>query len=317
MKATIVIPTVDRRSELERAVRGCLCQSMSGAEFEILVIDNSLRGSQIWILQAVAEFGSSKGAIVRYIHEPKSGLSQARNAGIAEARGDYIVFLDDDEVPQGESWLAELISAIESTNADAAFGPVKPSYATCPSRYAKFLDKLYTRDLKEVRGADVSARRHLLGSGNSCFCSSSCFPPAGAWFNIRYNATGGEDIEFIRRLVMAGKHLVWSPGATVEEFVPKDRMTLEYLRIRRFAKGQMRSSVQIAAPPKRYDLLLIFMVAGAVQYGYHATAAIIARIFGHAEAADIHAIQSYGGLGKIFWQRNFRKRRYGMAQIDN
>jgi len=41
---------------------------------------------------------------VRYVHEPSTGVVHARNRGVREAGGEYLIFLDDDEVPAA-GWL--------------------------------------------------------------------------------------------------------------------------------------------------------------------------------------------------------------------
>lgn len=309
MKASIVIPTVDRRSQLRDAVRGCLGQHLPREAFEIVVVDNSPGRSQHWIVE---EFQGQPGSErLRLVGEPVSGLSQARNAGIAAAAGEFVVFLDDDESPSSTDWLAELLSAIETAGADAAFGPVYPAFGAPPQKYLRYIEDLYTRDLDRPHAAEVSGLMHLLGSGNSCFRVASCFPSGGEVFKTQYNLTGGEDTELIRRLALAGKRLVWAPRARVAEHVPEDRMAFAYLCARRFAQGQMRTAVNMAGAHRRYDRILFWMFLGAGQFGLHRLAALFSRVFGRREAADIHAIQSYGGLGKVLWHRSFRRARYG------
>lgn len=317
MQASIVIPTVDRRRELQAAVQGCLTQQTPGWAFEIVVVDNSRSGTQNWVLDLALEDQGSARPVLRYVHEPQAGLSSARNAGIAAAQGKYVVFLDDDETPGHEGWLAALISVIEGADADAAFGPVRPAFGVPPARYSGFIQQLYTRDLKAAAGADISRCMHLLGSGNSCFRATTCFPPGSVSFKIEYNATGGEDTELIRRLVLSGKRIVWVPDAPVAEFVPVERMSARYLQARRFAQGQMRSSVHLTGLRLRPDMVAFWMVAGAAQFFYHIGASLLARAGGRQEAAAIHAIQSYGGLGKVLWRRSFRKERYGAVSAPS
>ncbi len=304
MKASIVIPTVDRRAALRNAVDGALAQIPPDGGFEVVVVDNSIDSRQAWIAEGRQH--------LRYVAEPCPGLSQARNAGIATAVGDFIVFLDDDETPDGRGWLTALLDA--AAQADAAFGPVMPRYESEPRRHAVYVAKLYTRDLGAVAGADVTGHAHLLGSGNSCFRRASCFPPGGEAFKTRYNLTGGEDTELIRRLVVAGKRLAWAPQAMVFEYVPVDRMTLAALAARRFAQGQMRSAVHLAPEIWRPHLVPFWMGVGALQFAYHTTVGLGARALGRGEAADLHRVQSWGGLGKVLWGNRFRRIRYGAVR---
>ena len=61
---------------------------------------------------------------VLYIHEPKQGVVFARNKAISVARGDYVVFLDDDECAT-QNWLSELLRVRSSRDADVVFGPIR------------------------------------------------------------------------------------------------------------------------------------------------------------------------------------------------
>ena len=309
VKAAIVIPTVDRVDELYAAIGSAASQS-ANFDFEIVVVDNSTAGRQRAIVETVARRVSKQ---VRYVHQPRTGLAQARNAGVNSTRADFIAFLDDDEEPLAAGWLGEFVSALDESGADAAFGPVKPTFVDPPLRYAGYVGELYTRDLGLARCSDVASAAYLLGSGNSCFRAASCFPKDEVHFDTRFDATGGEDTDFIRRLTLAGKRLIWVPQAVVAERVTEDRVQTEYLKSRRFAQGQMRTAVHASDATRRVGLVGAWMALGVLQFSYETMAALVARVRGNSVRADIHEIEAYGGLGKILWHRRFRRRRYGAA----
>jgi glycosyltransferase involved in cell wall biosynthesis len=240
LKVSIVIPTVDRAKSLSDAVSASAAQIAGFCSGEIVVVDNSRDGRQSWIVPA-AQIPPSSGAVeIRYVKEPNPGLAHARNKGVAEARGQFVVFLDDDELPR-QGWLAALISTIEGTDADAAFGGVAPVFEEHPRRLADFIARRFTRALNARSGEDVSKRYNYLGTGNSCFRVATCFADTRQPFDPRFNNTGGEDTDLLRRLFYAGRKLVWAGEAVVEEFVPTSRATVEAMRDRRFAQGQIRS----------------------------------------------------------------------------
>ena len=83
---SVVICTRDRPRELHRCL-GAL-RAQHAAPLEIVVVDNSAQRSAQATCEAFPE--------VRYVHEPRPGLSIARNAGIAASRGSLIAFTDDD-----------------------------------------------------------------------------------------------------------------------------------------------------------------------------------------------------------------------------
>ncbi|MEZ5831353.1 MAG: glycosyltransferase family A protein [Dongiaceae bacterium] len=86
---TIVIPVCNRADLLVEAVRSCLEQSWH--PIEIIVVDD---GSDDDPAAALQEFGNK----VQLHRKPNGGVASARNAGIQLARGDFIHFLDSDDL---------------------------------------------------------------------------------------------------------------------------------------------------------------------------------------------------------------------------
>ena len=97
---SVVIPTYNRVRQVQAAVESVLAQTYP--EFEVIVIDDgSTDGTGAAFQQLIGQHGSG-GKPVRYLFQPNQGQSTARNKGIAEARGEWIAFLDSDDV-----WLPE------------------------------------------------------------------------------------------------------------------------------------------------------------------------------------------------------------------
>lgn len=88
---SVVIPTHDRKALLLRAVDCVIGQR--GVDVEIIVVDD---GSSDGSAEAVRERFGSRVTLVR--HEEPTGVSTARNDGITRASGEWIAFLDDDDV---------------------------------------------------------------------------------------------------------------------------------------------------------------------------------------------------------------------------
>jgi succinoglycan biosynthesis protein ExoM len=311
----IVIPTVDRQEGLKRAILAVSRQKLSFASVRTVVVDNSGDARQ---RQLVFELASMLGANVDllYAHEPKAGLANARNRGIAESTGDHVVFLDDDQSPIDNFWLHNLVNTVVQTGADAAFGPVKAIAEPDGPRLSEIAAELHSRDLKIAGNSDVTGQLSSLGTGNSCFRRSSCFGADAKWFAQEFNYTGGEDIELLRRLRSSKRRFVWASQAAVFEFLPSARLDSAYLSNRRFAQGQQRVYLRITTPPRRFDAVIFLMAIGLAQTIYHFLAREIARLSASREKMEKHNIHIWGGLGKIFWQRRHRRKFYGTKTED-
>lgn len=102
---SVVIPTHNRCEILRKAIAGYQIQSASREILEIIVVDD---GSTDSTRKVVAELSKNSMAPMRYIRQENRGPAAARNAGIREARGNLILFTDDDIIP-GPDLVAEHI----------------------------------------------------------------------------------------------------------------------------------------------------------------------------------------------------------------
>ena len=107
MRASVVICTHNRAKDTVEAVQSVLAQEDQDIEFEVLVIDNNSKDNTRELFQS-----TDWPNHVRYIYESKLGLSYARNRGIREAQGEFIMFLDDDALASS-SWIREVIHVFE------------------------------------------------------------------------------------------------------------------------------------------------------------------------------------------------------------
>jgi glycosyltransferase involved in cell wall biosynthesis len=97
---SVVIPTYNRARQVETALKSVLAQTYS--EFEALVVDDGSTDGTGEAVQRLITRQNGKEGQIRYFLQPNQGPSAARNKGIDEARGDWIAFLDSDDV-----WLPE------------------------------------------------------------------------------------------------------------------------------------------------------------------------------------------------------------------
>ena len=103
MRISVVMPLYNKEAEVERALRSVIEQSLAPGEI-IVVDDGSTDGSRAIVERIIAEYPE---AGIRLITQQNSGVSAARNRGIAEAKGDYIALLDADD-----AWLTGYIAEV-------------------------------------------------------------------------------------------------------------------------------------------------------------------------------------------------------------
>jgi glycosyltransferase involved in cell wall biosynthesis len=113
-EVTVVIPTRDRPALLRQSVRSALCQE--GTTVEVVIIEDGARGGEGQTLEQ--ELGR-RVTVCR--SSGVSGQAAARNAGIRRARGDWIAFLDDDDLWAPRK-LRQQIDAARVAGASFAYG---------------------------------------------------------------------------------------------------------------------------------------------------------------------------------------------------
>lgn len=299
VQVSVVIPTFRRPELLKIAVDSSLDQtSLASDACEIVVVDNSPEGSARNQIEA---YGPNGRFDVRYVHEPRPGISRARNAGIKAARGRFIAFLDDDE-DAAPGWLDALLGAT-SHGAQAVFGPVHPRLEATGEPVPTHALRLFRRDFSVPDGSDITRFGAHLGAGNSLFEKAACFA-AEEPFAYEYDGLGGEDSDLIFHLVQRGIRLTWAAKALVTEFVPANRLQLGYLAQRSFRNGQIRTFVRYRARQSSGPAWLGWMAVGVIQAGVWGTASVAVWPFRRQAAAKLR-LAAAGGLGKIFWMRRF------------
>lgn len=120
MKVSVVIPTYNRPHTLKKGLEALSKQSVSNADFEVIVVKDGREIPLDW--DKLIE--NYNGLAVRFFEIDHAGPGAARNAGIGYATGDIICFTDDDCVPD-RHWVANWVKYfVQHPNQVAAGGTV-------------------------------------------------------------------------------------------------------------------------------------------------------------------------------------------------
>lgn len=113
MLFSIIIPVYNGEKVIRRCIDSLLAawQQVENKEVEIIIVDD---GSQDGTPTILAEY-STQYALIRVLHQENKGTSTARNAGMAEATGEWIGFVDADDYVEA-SYFTTIISALRDGN---------------------------------------------------------------------------------------------------------------------------------------------------------------------------------------------------------
>lgn len=137
MKLTIIIPVYKVEDTLERCVGSVLCQDY--ADYEIILVDDGSPDRSGDICDGFAERHDN----IYVIHKENGGLSDARNAGINAAKGEYITFIDSDDCVRKDT-LPELMSIIAAhPEYDILEYPVYVHYSSSRQHILSFEERVY------------------------------------------------------------------------------------------------------------------------------------------------------------------------------
>lgn len=217
----------------------------AGISWELLVVDNNCTDETPAVLD---EF---RGRLpLKIIFETKPGLSNARNAAVAAARGAYIIWTDDD-VLVDEQWLAAYATAFSRFPEASIFGgPISPWFAGHPP---KWLSQTISRVGVAYAVRDCASGDPPISDAHTPFGANMSFR-TDALRTQAFDATlgrvgagllGGEETTMIRGLLLDGHTGRWVSGARVQHYIPRVRQSTRYLR--EFYASSGRTQVRLDA----------------------------------------------------------------------
>lgn len=235
-KISIIICTYLRGEKLTDAIWSVIRQSMSKKEYEIIIVDNAPLTSRIkeqidYFKEKYKEFDG----YIRYIGVPQKGLSYARNAGMWNAKGEYLLFLDDD-VLADYYLLEEIYTAFKyhpnvgvvggQVILDTPFPKPKIIRKGWESLWSQF--KISENNYREVTqqfefpyGANYGVRRRAIWRAGGF---RMCYGRVGNDF------AGGEETALAFKMIQIGYDVGIQPHAKVLHRVDHSRFNQEHVK---------------------------------------------------------------------------------------
>ena len=201
---TVVIPTLNRADLLARTIDHIESQTISRDWYEVVVVDNNSTDDTPRVLAEKAD----RYANLRFTCQTQPGAAAARNAGLACAEGDLVLFIDDDIEADPE--LIESHIRHHAEHADASVvGTIRTQWETTKVPFLRYLRdrRIYnpysltngSMDFSCFHTGNVSTTRDMLN--------------AVGGFDERFAVYGMEDIELGYRLERMGSTMMSAPDA--------------------------------------------------------------------------------------------------------
>jgi len=248
MNISIILCTYNRDKVLANALRSIARSSMPvSIEWEVLVVDNN---SNDQTRKIVGEFSTRYPNRFRYLFEPQAGKSYALNTGIQEARGDILVFTDDD-VTVRATWLQNLTAQLAGKNWVGAGGRTFPEKEFTAPQWMDREDENVLAPLAVFDLGNDACDLRESPYGNNMAFRKEVFEKYGGFQTDLGPRPGcvirNEDTEFGGRLLAAGERLRYEPSAVVYHAV-LPRIRKEYFLAWWFDKA--RSDIrELGVPP--------------------------------------------------------------------
>jgi glycosyltransferase involved in cell wall biosynthesis len=255
MHLTVIIPTRNRAALLRDALASLSTQTLPVDQFEVLVVDNGSTDDT----KNAAESAAKAGLPLRYLCASEPGLHSGRHAGLREARGEVLVYADDD-IEALPSWLESVASAFAAPDVALVGGNNVPAFVEPPPAWlvrlwqrpasigGRALSVLSILELPGPRrelcpcyvwGCNFSIRKQVL-------LAAGGFHPDSMPAELLHLRGDGES-SVARFVAKQGLRCLFDPGASVRHKVTPDRMTFAYFRKRGWSQGISESYTALRA----------------------------------------------------------------------
>jgi GT2 family glycosyltransferase len=269
--------------------------------WEIVIVDNNSTDDT---KDQTARFARSTDIYVRYVFEGRQGLNNARNAGIKAAKGELLIFIDDD-VEVTDNWLAEMKDAFDRYPVVGVGGKVilketleKPAWWI--AEYDGALGKFDAGDAIILSDDTYTS---IIGIGANLGFKRSVFDKYGLFrSNLdrqKNKLSMGGDVEFVQRVKTAGGLTMYYPAAVVYHCPTVNRITQSYLRRWYFRIGEWEARKGLVGTSQADTILTVprWRYRSALEHLLKASTKHLSR---HYREGFQHQLEFLSVLGYLF-----------------
>ncbi len=254
---SVIVPTSGNVPAIHETLQSLCGIDVPTCGAEVAVVQNGLLNATL--AEEVESLGRVKNGLrFSFHHTPVVGLLAGRHLGMQVAKGDVLIFIDDD-VSVDQAWLRAIALAFKDDHTHLVGGRNIPRYEVAPPdwlqhfwirerdgrRWCGFLSLLDFGNRVEpidpafVWGLNFAIRRETLVAVGG-------FHPDGVPWEMRRFRGDGES-GLAAKIKQEGFRAIYQPDAEVTHIVPASRLTIEYFEKRAYLQGISESFSQLRA----------------------------------------------------------------------
>ncbi|HBB31244.1 MAG TPA: glycosyl transferase family 2 [Cyanobacteria bacterium UBA8803] len=237
VQISAIICTHNRAKYLHKAIQSLVEQTLNRELYEILVIDNrSSDNTKQVVTEEFAHVGN-----LRYLYEPILGLSQARNTGWQQAKGEYVAYLDDDAIAY-PPWLENILTAFKTITPQPGCvgGKIEPIWEDqkpdwLPPQFLPYLTIIDWSDVPIILDSN-----QYIGGANMAFPKFLLAAVGGFDINLGRrgrNLMSNEELLMRDLLKERDYAIYYDPAICVRHHIDPSRLTKDWFIQRHYWQG--------------------------------------------------------------------------------
>ena len=227
---SVIICTYNRAKYIGNLLESIAANDLAKSEYEILLVDNNCTDNTHEICEAFAK--THEDVYFRYVVEPEQGLSAARNRGIKEAKGDIIVYVDDDALVDTHYLRDYAEWFVSHPDTMACGGPIEPLYETRePEWMTPYTRMLLTAWMDFGDKVREYPKGRFPGGGNAAY-RKIVFEKVGL-FNTELgrkgdSLMGAEEKDIFDKMHALGMQILYLPTPVLHHIIPQKKLEKDY-----------------------------------------------------------------------------------------
>jgi glycosyltransferase involved in cell wall biosynthesis len=201
---SIIIPTYNRLSRLKQVIAALEAQQHPHDAFEVIIVsDGSTDGTHEYLQQLVTPLK------LQWTTQQNSGPAAARNNGVSRAQGEYILFIDDDVVPQPQLIAEHMRIHQASAHEIVVLGPMLTPEGFAMAPWVRWEQAMLMKQYSAMERGDLVPTARQFYTGNASLRRSHIIALNG--FNENFRRA--EDVELAYRLAERDIGFTFNPAA--------------------------------------------------------------------------------------------------------